>query len=203
MNVSIKILVFIVFVFILQLFVPGFTELFYFNPAALNAWMFVSSIFLHGSLTHLLFNGFALLIFGPFLENKIGEKNFFKVFLLAGIIGNCIYLATILIGIIPPMPALGASGAIYGILGMLAVVAPETIVYTFFVPMPIRAAAVFWIIIEFLGSFNANSGIGSAAHLGGLVFGILYGMNYKKPARTAANGHSEEDEKWEKELREH
>lgn len=200
MNASIKILVIIAVVFILQLAIPGFTEFFYFNPQAPNVWMFVSSIFLHGGLTHLIFNGFALLVFGPYLESRIGAKAFVIMFLLAGIVGNILYFATSLIGIIPPIPALGASGAIYGILGMLSVIAPNLMIFFFYFPMPIRIATVFWVIIEFFGSFNASSGIGSAAHLGGLLFGILYGMQYKKKLKIGPDleyyKEDEEDEKW-------
>ena len=198
MRVSLQILVFIAFVFLLQLAIPGFTELFYFNPQSPNIWMFVSSIFLHGSFVHIFFNGFALLMFGPYLENIIGSKRFLQLFFISGVIGNILYFATVLLGIIPAMPALGASGAIYGILGMLAVIAPQLIVFTFYVPMPIRVAAVVWIFLEFAGSFNASSGIGSAAHLGGLLFGIIYGMSYKKRAKIGPNleYYNEEDEKW-------
>lgn len=200
-SVTLKILVVLAVVFLLQIVIPGFTELFYFNPKALGIWMFVTSIFLHGSITHIAFNAFALLMFGPYLENKIGGKQFLILFLSAGIIGNILYWATILAGIIPAVPALGASGAIYGILGMLSVIAPELIVFVFYFPLPIRIATIVWILLEFFGSFDASSGIGSAAHLGGLVFGILYGMYGKPKQRRKKTIKNDDDEEWEKELR--
>lgn len=199
MRVSLALLGLIGFVFLLQLAIPGFTEFFYFNPAAPNPWMFVTSIFLHAGFSHIFFNGFALLIFGPYLESRIGAKRFLLVFFLSGIIGNVLYYATILLGIIPMIPALGASGAIYGVLGMLAVIAPELVIFVFYFPMPIRIAAGFWIVLEFLGSFNAASGIGSAAHLGGLLFGIAYGFFYLKKLKVGPDleYYEEQDEKWD------
>lgn len=178
-KISLKLLAAIVLVFVLQQFVPGLTELLYFNPKAPNLWMFVSSIFLHGSIMHLFFNGFALLMFGPYLEAKIGSRNFLAMFLATGIFGNLLYFAAAIIGIIPLTPALGASGAIYGILGMLAMIEPGLVIFFFFFPMPIRTAAIFWIVLEFLNTFNPASGIGSAAHLGGLLFGLALGYYYK------------------------
>ncbi len=161
--------------FLLQMAVPGFTELFYFNPANPNWWMFITSIFLHGSITHIFFNGYALFAFGPLLEQRIGSMKFLGMYLAAGIIGNMLYYATILAGIIPPVPALGASGSIYGILGALSILMPQLVLLIFgIVPLQIRHATVLWIMLEFTGSFNANSGIGSAAHLGGLLFGLAY-----------------------------
>ncbi|MCX8205806.1 MAG: rhomboid family intramembrane serine protease, partial [Candidatus Micrarchaeota archaeon] len=77
-------------------------------------------------------------------------------------------------GIAPPVPALGASGAIYAILGALAIVAPDMVVFLMFIPLRMRQAAVLWVIIEFFGTFNTMSGIASAAHLGGLVLGLAY-----------------------------
>lgn len=157
-----------------QLIIPGYTELMIFNPSNLHPWMLVTPIFLHGGLTHLILNCFALMMFGPYMEEAIGSKRFLLFFLATGIAGNLLYWFTILLGIIPPTLALGASGSIYGILGGLSVLAPNLTLFMFgFIPMKIRHATVFWIVFEFLNSFNPGSGIGSAAHLGGLVFGLI------------------------------
>jgi len=173
---STMILVLLAVVFVLQLAVSGFTQLFWFNPAAVSTqpWGFFTSIFLHGGLAHLFFNGFALLMFGPFLEQRIGSRKFLELFLAAGIIGSVFYFLFVLAGITPALPALGASGAIYGILGALAVLAPNMVVFVMFVPMPMRYAAVLWVAIEFLGTFSPASGIANAAHLGGLLLGFVY-----------------------------
>ncbi len=173
---STLILVFIAVVFMLQSFIPGLTPLFWFNPSEISTqpWGFFTSMFLHGGLAHLFFNGFALLMFGPFLEQRIGSRKFLELFLAAGIAGSVFYFLFVLAGITPALPALGASGAIYGILGALAVLTPNLTVFVMFVPMPMRYAAVLWIAIEFLGTFNPASGIANAAHLGGLLLGFVY-----------------------------
>ncbi len=171
--------------FIAQLAMPGFTEALIFQPDLLlsEPYRIISSIFLHGGLAHLFFNGFALFMFGPYLESIIGSRRFLVLFLSAGIVGSLFYWATFALGIIPPIPALGASGAIFGILGALAILRPNMIIYFWFFPMPMWQAAIAWIIIEFLGSFNPASGIASAAHLGGLFLGLAYGYHVKKGGR--------------------
>lgn len=165
----------IVLAFIAQL-LPGFTAALIFNPAlALSEpWRFVTSIFLHGGVDHIFFNLFAMLMFAPILESRIGTRNFAIIFFAGGIIGSVLYYLTILVGIAPPVPALGASGAIYAILGALAVIAPDMVVFVMFIPLKMRQAAVLWVVIEFLGTFNTMSGIASAAHLGGLILGLAY-----------------------------
>lgn len=161
---------------------PFFTEMFYFDPslALSEPWRFLTSIFLHGGFSHLFFNMFALFLFGMILERNVGRKEFLKIFIAGGIIGSIIYYITVITGIASPTPALGASGGVYAILGALAILTPNLTIFLFFIPMKMRQAAIVWVIIEFLGVFNDASGIASAAHLGGLIFGILYAMSFKK-----------------------
>jgi len=175
----------IFFVFIFQVAVPGFTELLYFSEPLAQPWVFITSCFLHGDIMHLFFNSFALLMFGPYLEREIGARNFVILFFLAGIAGNITYFLTIVMGIIPPVPALGASGSIFGILGALAIIKPKMRIFLFFIPMSIQTATVVWFVLEFIGSFNVASGIASAAHLGGLIFGLLYGKYYENKNKEA------------------
>ncbi|MFA5108039.1 MAG: rhomboid family intramembrane serine protease [Candidatus Micrarchaeia archaeon] len=162
--------------------VPGFTQIFYLNPQNLQIWQFVTSIFLHGSLMHIFFNAYSLFLFGPLLERKMGQKNFLIIFFLSGIAGNVLYELTTVAGIIAPIPSLGASGAIFGILGALVVAEPALVLLLFgIIPMKIRDAAILWFVLEFFGSFNTSSGIASAAHLGGLVVGYALAKYWLKP----------------------
>jgi len=173
---SIYLLAVMVLSFILQQIIPGYTESLYFDPstALSEPWTFVTSIFLHGGLMHLFFNGYALFLFGSILERKVSKRDFLIIFFVGGIIGSIVYYLTIVAGIAPNVPALGASGAIFAILGAVAVLLPNLRIFFFFFPMRMREAAILWFIIEFLGTFNTSSGIASAAHLGGLAFGVLY-----------------------------
>ncbi len=169
--------------FLLQLAIPGFTEMFVFNPSTFlqQPWTLITSMFLHGGISHIFFNLFALLMFGPIVERKIGKINFFYLYFLSGIVGGLLYWLTIIIGIIPPLPALGASGAIYGVMAAAAVFFPNMRVYIMgMLPLTMKSALVLWIIMEFLGVFNVGSGIASAAHLGGILVGYLYAKKLQK-----------------------
>jgi hypothetical protein len=171
------ILAFILIMFILQGLVPGFTESLYFVPSKIltEPWRMVTSIFLHGGFMHLLLNAWALFLFGTLVEKKAGEEEFFKIFIIAGIVGSLGYWLVYAVGIIPDVPALGASGAIFGIMGAAAVLFPDMVLYVWFFPMRMREAAILFAIIELYGTMTmTSSGIASAAHLGGLIFGFLY-----------------------------
>jgi len=145
-------------------------------------WTFVTSIFMHANPSHLLVNMFVLFMFGSFLENRIGPRKYMLIFFATGIVGNLGYMIssyalqnTFLAPYYSPtVLGLGASGAIYGILGTLAILEPYAIVYVFFVPMPMIIAAIVWGLIEIFGIF-APAGIASGAHLGGLFLGLVIG----------------------------
>ena len=168
--------------FALQALIPGYTEaiLFELRLALSEPWRFFTSIFLHGSFAHIFLNLFALLMFGSIVEARMGSREFLKIFFLSGIGGSLLYWLTILVGIIPPFPALGASGAIYGIMAAAAVFYPNLIVYVWFFPMRMREALVLWVVLTFLGSFNPYSGVADAAHLGGIIVGYLYAKAFRR-----------------------
>lgn len=79
-----------------------------------EVWRLITPIFMHAGLTHFLFNTFAIFIFAPALELLLGRFKFIFLFLAAGLAGN---VATLLLGS-PMMAYLGASGALYGLLGL-------------------------------------------------------------------------------------
>lgn len=186
-NLSTYFLAIIGIVFFLQMTSTTITELFIFAPtlALFEPWRFVTSMFLHGNLTHLFFNAYALFLFGSILERQISKKDYLTLFFGAGLLGGIFYYSTYLLGIIPPIPALGASGAIYGILGAVAIFLPDMRIFFWFFPMKMRYAAILWVVIEFVGTFNIASGIASAAHLGGLFFGLAYGWYLKNKCNIA------------------
>jgi len=162
---------FCVFTAIMQVFIKGFTETFLLTSGALSMpWQFVTSIFLHGSLLHLMFNLFALVFFGLVIEGIIGSKRFLFLFFASGIFANIISFNF--------YPAsLGASGAILGLIGCLAALKPWMIIWTFNMPMPMFLAAIIWIAASILGVFGlGDSGTGYIAHLSGIMFGIIYGL---------------------------
>lgn len=158
----------------------GFVKLFAFTPALVmrQPWMFVTAMFLHSGVLHLMFNMIALLFFGPLLEQRLGSKNFLAFYMVGGIIGNIGYYLT------APganVPGLGASGAIYAVLGAMAVFEPNMTVFVGFFPLPMYLAAVFWFFTEFI-YLGGTDLIGHGAHLVGLVFGLAVAFYLKRQA---------------------
>lgn len=148
--------------------------------ALLEPWTFITSIFLHADFVHLFFNVFALFFFGIYLERVIGNRAFAALFFVSGAVGNLGYLVT---SMNPYVPAIGASGAIYGVIGALAVISPSLLVYVYgFIPVPMALAAVMWALIDLAGLF-VPSGVAHGAHLGGMVVGVLYGAYLRIRAR--------------------
>jgi len=138
-------------------------------------WRFVTSMFLHADLAHLFFNMFALLMFGLYLERKIGKNMFLLVYLVSGIIGGVGFEIFNQPGVI----GLGASGAIYGIIGALVVLEPKMLVYVYFIPVPIAVAGLLYAVIELVG-MGAADNIGHAAHLFGLLGGFAIAKAWQK-----------------------
>ena len=143
--------------------------------------MFLTSIFLHANLQHLFFNMFALFLFGIYLERMVGRRTFVLVFFISGILGNVGYMIT---APNPFTPAIGASGAVYGLIGALAVLAPFKIVFAFgLLPMPMIIAAVLYGFFDFAGLFS-TSGIAHGAHLGGMFVGAALGFYLRNRAKN-------------------
>jgi uncharacterized protein len=146
--------------------------------ALAHPWTFVTAAFLHNGFTHLFFNMFALFMFGPILEQKIGSLRFVALYFAAAIAGN-IGMFAFLYGSM--IPGLGASGAIFGVMGALAVLEPNMVVFvSMLVPLPMWMAAIAWTALEFVGAFDPSSTVGHWAHLGGLFLGIAYAFYLKK-----------------------
>jgi membrane associated rhomboid family serine protease len=169
-----------VIMFILQSIIPGFTEKLILDNHALHGeyWRFISAIFLHAGIVHLIYNLFALLLFGFILEKTIGSERFLALFFVSGIIAN-------LVSVWFYSSSLGASGAIYGILGVLIIIRPMMMVWAFGLVMPMFIAGIVWIAAGLIGLF-IPSDVGDIAHLSGVGVGILFGLflrlNKKKEA---------------------
>lgn len=168
---------------------PSLTRKFGLTPAMVTgnyyAWQVVTYIFLHGGFFHILFNMFSLWMFGSELESHWRKREFMKFFFICGI-GAAI--ATILVSPQSGVTTIGASGSIYGILLAYGLLFPHRIIYIYGL-IPIPAKYFVWIIgaITFLSSISASgSPVAHLAHLGGMVFGLLYlkGPNIFSDARS-------------------
>jgi len=136
-------------------------------------WQLFTYIFLHGGISHILFNLLALWMFGGELESYWGSGKFLRYFLFCGIgAGIC----TVVFSPYQVIPVVGASGAIYGILLAFGWLFPNRPIYMYFiVPIPAKYFVIIFGLIElYLSIEGTGGGVAHLTHLGGLIFGILY-----------------------------
>jgi len=112
-----------------------------------------------------------LYFFGSLLESKIGQTRFMIVYFVSGL------LASIGAAIFYPA-ALGASGAIMGIVGTTIILMPHQVIYINFIPVPLWIAGIAFAVMDTFGIFIPD-GTGNIAHLIGLGLGLLYGIYLK------------------------
>ena len=155
-------------------------------------WQFVTYLFLHGGWFHIIFNMFALWMFGSDLESKWGGQKFLFYYFLTGV-GAGIIDVTLNTVFRPNMPSvtIGCSGAVYGLLLAYGMLFPERLIYLYMI-IPIKAK---WFVaimgaIEFVSSFgDPGSGISHFAHLGGMLFGYIYLRGWSLPYRWQLQYH--------------
>lgn len=142
-------------------------------------WTFITSMFMHAGFFHLLVNMLSLMFIGPLVEKIIGRKRYFWFYILSGIFAGVFFVLLSLIFTADfGTYAVGASGALFGLIGLLMLLTPNLPVYIMFIPIPIKMkyAAPGMLILLWLISITGNISIGNTAHLGGLVAGLLYGL---------------------------
>jgi len=132
-------------------------------------WTIITSMFLHGNSMHILFNMYALYLFGTLIEQRVGKIRFSILYFVSGIVGAIAFSV-----FRPEAAALGASGAIMGVLGMTVILLPDLkVLFFFFIPMSMRTAGIIMALIDLFGLFP---GVAGTAHLGGFACGIIYGL---------------------------
>ncbi|MCL6500428.1 MAG: rhomboid family intramembrane serine protease [Candidatus Pacearchaeota archaeon] len=149
-------------------------------------WTLITSMFMHGNVAHLFVNMLSLLFLGSFLERLIGNKRFFVVYMVSGLLASALFILFSLpplasvpgMGSSPESLAVGASGAIFGIGGVLAVLTPKIPVFIMFIPIPIPLwlGIILMLVVMWLVSVAVGLPVGNTAHLGGLLAGIAYGF---------------------------
>ncbi len=171
------------------------------QPATIFAgekiWTIFTHMFMHANLTHLLMNMVSMVFLGSFVEKLLGKKRFLWLYLIGGLV-SAIFFVT-LAGFFGNSPvggrlfgdplvfAVGASGAIFALGGLLAMLTPKLKVLVFFIiPMPMWAAMASFLTVFWVLSYAGGIPIGNSAHLGGLVVGLVYGayLKHKYPKKT-------------------
>ena len=205
-TILIIILTIVVFLFELSLGESreAFIRTFGLTPAQLQSdanhheygWVvipFITTIFLHGGWLHLLGNMLYLWIFGDNVEDKLGHGRFFVFYLLCGITGSVLHAT---MNPESPIPTIGASGAIAGVLGSYFLLFPKSKVVTLvpiflfftFVEIPAGLFLGFWFLMQFLyGTLSfANEtsvntgGVAWWAHVGGFASGMILVFPFRK-----------------------
>lgn len=150
-------------------------------------WSVIVSLFLHGSITHLVGNLLFLWIFGNNVEDRLGRVRYLAFYLVGGVVATLTHVA---LSPHSTIPMVGASGAIAAVMGAYLVWFPEARVQTVVTIVIVRIRAKwllgFWFLLQF---FTApNSGVAWAAHVGGFLFGALVALLVRtiRPLRRIA-----------------
>jgi rhomboid family protein len=152
-------------------------QLLQFSPrtAFTRPWTFVSYMFVHGGLLHLLGNMLMLFVFGTAVESRMGSRNFLLYYLFCGI-GAAVF-SLLLAGFMPVGAFVGASGAVLGVAVAFAMYWPDAEIIVFPIPVPIKARTLVigLVALDIIGSqLWPNDGIAHLAHVGGALFGYIY-----------------------------
>jgi len=137
-------------------------------------WCLITSLFLHGSAAHLVLNMIALFFFGRALEREISSGKFLTIYLLGGVVGNLISL----LFYPPDQLFIGASGAIFAIMGAAMLIKPfEFIFYPYLIPVPLALVGIVYTVYTILAFlFGGDPNVAYSAHLGGLIVGVIAGF---------------------------
>ncbi len=155
-----------------------------FNPRAAltRPWTFVTYMFLHGGLSHILFNMLGLFFFGSRVEARLGERRFITLYLVSGIVGALAYLVFSPLGWM-----VGASGGVFGVMMAFATFWPREKIYIWGV-IPVEARILVLVTTAFAlvaGWTGRSGGVAHFAHLGGYVgaYAYLWFLQRNSPQR--------------------
>ena len=177
----------------------------FFLASDFNLAQLVTYMFMHANFQHIFFNMFAVWMFGRTLEHVLGAKRFLTYYMVCGIGAGLVqelvqYVQYAMelshyenvntgLAIIPMaeflnmMTTVGASGAVYGILLAFGMLFPESKMFVFPIPFPVKAKffVIGYAVIELFAGFGSSGdGVAHFAHLGGMIFGFLLIMYWRK-----------------------
>ena len=189
---------------VLRIDLADYLGLHYIGASDFQPFQLVTYMFMHGNFAHLFFNMFALWMFGNTLENIWGPNRFLLFYFICGIgagliqeLVQYIQYVTTLQGyenvriaanqIIPMseylnmLTTVGASGAVYGILLAFGMMFPNSTLYIYFaIPIKAKWFVLIYGIIELFSGFTSVDNVAHFAHLGGMLFGLILILYWKK-----------------------
>ena len=162
----------------------AFIEHYALVPDNLHLSSFITSMFLHGGWLHLIGNMWFLWVFGSHIEDAMGAGRFLVFYLISGVASAAVQVAT---NLGSPIPTIGASGAIAGVMGAFLILYPRVRVvcliflFVFVTTYDIPAAFVliYWFALQLLSGLGSLSSVSQAqgiawfAHVGGFLAGIV------------------------------
>jgi membrane associated rhomboid family serine protease len=166
------------------------------HPSSANWVTPLTSMFLHGGWLHLLGNMWFLWVFGNNVEDSMGRVRFVFFYLLCGLAAA---LAQIMSNLASPVPMVGASGAIGGVMGAYAFLYPRARVHMLLIlgifvtraNWPAWVVLGYWFLLQILGGLPSveaeGGGVAFWAHVGGFVAGLLLCILLRDPVRVAAH----------------
>lgn len=149
-----------------------------YNSGYFEPYQLVTHMFAHGGFLHIIFNMYALWLFGSVLEKIWGPKKFLIFYFVCGLAAGVAQMF-----LVSNAPAIGASGAIMGLLAAFAYTFPNTEFYIIPFPFPIKAkwmAAIYAAIDLFGGFAGGGDNVAHFAHLGGLIMGFILVIIWNK-----------------------
>ncbi len=156
-----------------------------------EVWQLVTYSFLHGDVAHIFFNLFALWMFGGSIEQLMGTRRFLTYYFTC-VVGAALAQLAVASGMdSPPVPTVGASGGVFGLLLAFGMAFPHRRLMLLFPPIPMPA----WLFVTlygalelYLGVTRTGQGVAHFAHLGGMAAGFALIMYWRGQPRPPARG---------------
>lgn len=184
--------------------VENMLGLHFFLASDFNLAQFFTYMFMHANFSHIFFNMFAVWMFGRVLEQVWGPKRFLTYYMVcgigAGLIQELVQFTEYFfiwsnydsvntgLSVIPmseflnSLTTVGASGAVYGVLLAFGMLFPNSPMFVFPIPVPIKAKyfVIGYAVIELFLGLGGSDGVAHFAHLGGMLFGLILILYWKK-----------------------
>ena len=157
------------------------------HASLFHSWQLITYAFLHGGLSHLLFNMFGLFMFGPEIERVLGAQRFLIYYFVCVVGAALLHLGVTQFTEAQLVPTLGASGGIFGVLLAFGMFFPQRRILLLIPPIPMRAwlfVTLYGLIELAMGVFGTEQGVAHFAHLGGMLAGFLLLMYWRTTERS-------------------
>jgi membrane associated rhomboid family serine protease len=149
-----------------------------------HVWQLLTYGFLHGGINHLFFNMLALYMFGTEVERLLGPKHYLTYYLVC-VVGAAAAQLAVMAGMHqPPVPTVGASGGVFGLLLAFGMAYPHRRIMLLFPPIPMPAwvfVTLYGLLELYLGVTGSEAGVAHFAHLGGMAAGYALLVYWRRP----------------------